>query len=79
MNPTETELQDPIPSAHIAAVIDTGVWTSQTSTKAGPAVLPPCHNTASWDPWGETFTFLRLQNKDHLMTDCMLPFPHELI
>lgn len=79
MNPTEAEPQEHIPSAHIAAVIDAGVRTFQTSTKQGPAVLPPCHDTASWDPWGETFSFLRLQNKDLLMTDCMLPFPDELI
>lgn len=29
-------------------------------------------------PWGQIFTFLRLQNMDHLMTDCMFPCPAEL-
>lgn len=30
-------------------------------------------------PWGQNFTFPKLQNMDHLMTDCMLPCPDNLI
>lgn len=29
-------------------------------------------------PWGQIFTFLRLQNMSHLMADCVLPCPVEL-
>lgn len=52
--PQRQDPKTPSQQLTLQPVIDTGVWTSQTSTKPGSAVPPPCHDTdtASWGPLG---------------------------
>lgn len=52
--PQRQDPKTPSQQLMLQPVTDTGVWTSQTSTKPGPAVPPPCHSadTAFWGPLG---------------------------